>query len=83
MELKPGFSRSDKKWRNIEFEVSCTTNPPSLLSLEALVAGFYGKTTTWGAATCLVGCLNECGNRVGFANIGDSKAMVLRSEFMS
>lgn len=78
MILPQGCQRSDKQWRNVEFEVCSHTEPPSLMALESLIAGFYGKTTTWGAATCLIGCLNEDGNKIGFANIGDSKAMVLR-----
>lgn len=61
--------------------MSMSTNPPSAMALEAMIAGFYGKTTTWGAATCLIGCLNATGNKVGFANIGDSRAVVMRYEF--
>lgn len=76
--LPSGYRRCDKVWLDVEFEVSKNTESPSLMALESLIAGFYGKTTTCGAATCLIGCLDEKGTKVGFANIGDSRAMILR-----
>lgn len=78
MVLPTHARRSDKTWIRAPFSVDSTTSPPSLLALEAMVSGFYNKTTTWGAATCLFGCLNDSGTKIGFANIGDSRALILR-----
>lgn len=78
MTLPPGRSRSDKVWDYTPFTVDPSSNTPSLLALHALITGFYNKTTTWGAATCLFGCTNNTGSRLGVANIGDSRALILR-----
>lgn len=78
MVLPDGYHRSERVWEYRPFTVDSSSVTPSLLALHALIAGFYNKTTSWGAATCCFACTNDSGSRIGFANIGDSRALILR-----
>jgi len=59
--------------------ITFPTAAPSQRAMNILTAA-YDDTTAFGSSTALVACLDEQGQRLGIANLGDSTCLILRRQ---
>eukprot|EP00917_Polyrhabdina_sp_WS-2016_P025078 GHVP01054038.1.p1 GENE.GHVP01054038.1~~GHVP01054038.1.p1 ORF type:complete len:797 (-),score=144.82 GHVP01054038.1:94-2484(-) len=74
--------KDDGPWsledKGIDFEV-CEDTLPSLICVDAMSHGMiYKSNESYGSATCVLATLDKRGGKIGFASLGDSRALVLR-----